>query len=293
MSSTPSVIGSNDRLGVTLLFSLIVHAVLALGITFSLDTPSSPLPGLDVILLESTSAQKPEKPDFLAQVNNTGGGDTEKRVRPTAPASGITSKPTFGVSLQSIEIGAPMPASAKPAEVLITSNKSDRQIENEKTIQEKPDLASPEAKTVHELKQEEARLEQEIQRETQAYAKRPKRKFLSANTHEYEYAAYQKAWVARIERIGNLNYPDEARRQQLHGDVLLTVSLFRNGRVRNINIIHSSGHKILDDAAIRIVRLAEPFPPLPKTAENPDEINITRTWQFLPGEVLRDSMSSE
>lgn len=137
-------------------------------------------------------------------------------------------------------------------------------------------------------KLEMAKLAQEIQNESEQYAKRPKRKYISANTKEYEFAAYMRAWVARIERIGNLNYPDEARRQQMHGQLVLTVGLTRDGRVKSVDVIQSSGHKVLDDAAIRIVHLAEPFPALPEDKEKVDELYISRTWQFLPGDILRN-----
>jgi len=138
-----------------------------------------------------------------------------------------------------------------------------------------------------EKKLEMARLAEEVQRESSAYAKRPKKKFISANTKEYEYAAYMAAWVARVERIGNLNYPDEARRDQLHGQLVLTVAINRDGSIKSTDVIQPSGHKLLDDAAIRIVRLAAPFPPFP-AGEKVDELYITRTWQFLPGDVLRN-----
>jgi protein TonB len=100
-----------------------------------------------------------------------------------------------------------------------------------------------------------------------------------------------KAWVGRIERIGNLNYPDEARHRQLHGQLVLTVGLGHDGRVKSVDIIQSSGHKVLDDAAIRIVHLAAPFPPIPQGRDDRgrkgvDELYITRTWQFLPGNEL-------
>lgn len=293
MKHSPPRIGNADRLGVTLLFSLIAHGVLALGITFTLETPAPSLPSLDVILVQSATGQKPDKADFLAQANNTGGGESEKRVRPTAPVSSATPKSSPGSATQQTKAGAPPATPTAANEVLTTSGRTELQASREKTTKEQDELPLPRTREINERNLEQARLEQEIQRDSQAYAKRPKRKFLSASTREYEYAAYQRAWVARIERIGNLNYPDEARHKQLHGDVLLTVSLFADGRVRKIDVVQSSGHKILDDAAIRIVRLAEPFPALPKTAENPDEINITRTWQFLPGEILRDSMSSD
>ena len=147
---------------------------------------------------------------------------------------------------------------------------------------------APSEREIIERKLEMARLAQEIQRESEQYAKRPKRKYISANTKEYAFASYMAAWVARIERIGNLNYPDEARRRELHGQLVLTVGLNKDGSVKSIDIIQPSGHKVLDDAAIRIVNLAAPFNPLPRNSEAVDELFITRTWQFLEGNVLRN-----
>ena len=95
-------------------------------------------------------------------------------------------------------------------------------------------------------------------------------------------------WVKRVERVGNQNYPDQARREGLHGDVVLTVGLNRDGSIKSVDVIDSSGHKLLDDAAQRIVRLAGPFPPLPPDKTRVDELYITRTWQFLPGDILRN-----
>ena len=236
--STTRTASSNDRFGVTLLFSLIAHAVVILGITFTYAAPASRLPSLDVILIQSTNKEKADKADFLAQANNAGGGDRDEARRPADPLSSPLPKPT--------------------AQELIEKNA------------------------------EMAQLAQEYQRQKDSYAKRPKKKFLSANTKEYAYASYLAGWAARIERIGNLNYPDEARRQKLHGDVLLTVTLNKDGSVKRMDVIQSSGHKVLDDAVQRIVQLAAPFPPIPKTAEDIDELYITRTWQFLPGDVLRN-----
>jgi protein TonB len=96
-----------------------------------------------------------------------------------------------------------------------------------------------------------------------------------------------RGWVDRIERIGNLNYPDEARRRNLHGELEMTVTLRRDGSIKAIDVIRSSGEPVLDKAAERIVRLAAPFPPIPGE-QHVDELYITRTWQFLPGNVLRN-----
>jgi len=279
-------IGSGDRLGVTLLFSVIAHGVLALGLTFEYEKPAPSLPALDVILVQSASGQKPEKADFLAQAHNTGGGEIDKAVRPSELVSSPVSKPEAGIAPRPLQASAPKPAPPSERE-LLTQQHANFSVTTQTETPEQPPLPQPTARDVLEKKLEMARLATEIQRETEAYSKRPKKKYISANTKEYAYAAYMAAWVARVERIGNLNYPDDARRQQVHGDLVLTVALKRDGSIMNIDVIQSSHHNILDDAAIRIVKLAAPFPPIP-TEEGVDELYITRTWQFLPGDILRN-----
>ena len=133
-----------------------------------------------------------------------------------------------------------------------------------------------------------ARLAAEIHLRSERYAKRPKRKFVSASTQEYAWAGYLSEWVKRVERVGNLNYPDEARRRRLSGQVVISVAIRRNGTVERAEIVQTSGVPLLDASALRIARLAEPYPPLPKTDENPDILHVTRTWLFLPGGELID-----
>jgi len=278
--------GSGDRLGVTLLFSLIAHGVVALGITFEYEKSAPSLPALDVILVQSASGEKPEKADFLAQAHNSGGGTLDKAVRPSELVSSPVNTPEAGIAPRPMQASAPKPAPPTERE-LLTQQRAKFSVTTQAETPEQPPLPQPTARDVLEKKLEMARLATEIQRESEAYAKRPKKKYISANTKEYAYAAYMSAWVARVERIGNLNYPDDARREQLHGDVLLTVALRKDGTIKSIDIVQSSHHSILDDAATRIVKLAAPFPPIP-TEEGVDELYITRTWQFLPGDVLRN-----
>ncbi|UXI69358.1 energy transducer TonB [Tahibacter amnicola] len=285
--STPSHVSSADRFGVTLLFSLIAHAVIILGVTFSFAEPASRLPTLDVILLQAANAEKPVKADFLAQKNNAGGGDRDEARRPADPLSSALPKPTPGVAPKPLDAGAPQATPPTPSE-LLTQKEGEFAVTTSKESPETPAVPQPIARELVERSMEAAQLAREYQREAEKYAKRPKKKFISANTKEYEFASYMAGWVARIERIGNLNYPDEARRQQLHGDVVLTVTLNRDGTVNRMDVIQGSGHKVLDDAVQRIVQLASPFPPIPNTKEDIDELYITRTWQFLPGDVLRN-----
>jgi protein TonB len=279
--------GSLDRLGVTLLFSLLAHAVLALGITFEMEKGAPRLPSLDVILVQSANNEAPQKADFIAQAANSGGGEADQARRPSQPVSGPLAITEAGVAPLPLKDGSPRAAPPSPAERLV-QEQSDFAVTTAREAPPRPDPASMRELEFEQRKLEMARLAQEIRHKAEQYAKRPRKKYISANTSEHGFAAYMHAWVARIERIGNLNYPDEARRRQLHGQLVLTVGLRRDGSVQSIDVIQSSGHKVLDDAAIRIVRLAEPFPALPDAGENVDELYISRTWQFLPGDVLRN-----
>ena len=133
-----------------------------------------------------------------------------------------------------------------------------------------------------------ASLSAEIKRKLEAKAKRPRRKFISATTKEYRYASYMEAWRAKVERVGNLNYPEAARKQDLSGSLILDVALNADGSINQITIRKSSGQKILDDAADRIVQLASPFAPFPEQIrEETDILHITRTWQFLNNRDFR------
>jgi protein TonB len=116
---------------------------------------------------------------------------------------------------------------------------------------------------------------------------------VSASTREYAWAAYLRTWVDRVERVGNLNYPDEARKRRMSGTVVINVGIRRDGSVEGAEIVRSSGVPLLDAAALRIARLAEPYPPLPRTEEDPDILNVVRTWQFMPGGTMSDDTGSE
>ncbi|MEY3360272.1 MAG: hypothetical protein RI923_1532, partial [Pseudomonadota bacterium] len=116
-------------------------------------------------------------------------------------------------------------------------------------------------------------------------ARRSRHKYITASTREYAYAQYMNDWVRRVERIGNANYPQQALINRLSGQLILTVAIRRDGRIEGITVVKSSGNKVLDKAAVDIVRLSEPFAALPETAENPNMLYITRTWQFIAGQT--------
>ena len=127
-----------------------------------------------------------------------------------------------------------------------------------------------------------ASLSAEVDQRLNAYAKRPRKKWISARTREHKYAAYMDAWRTKVERVGNLNYPDEARRKRLSGELRLDVAIKADGNVDRVTVSKPSGHKVLDDAAIRIVRLAAPYARFPPSIrKETDILHIQRTWRFL------------
>jgi protein TonB len=148
-----------------------------------------------------------------------------------------------------------------------------------------PDLEEPRTISAADIfasrNAEMASLTARIQAESSAYASRARRKAISTATREYIYANYMEAWRRKVERIGNLNYPREARELGLFGSLILHVAVRADGSLEGIRVVRSSGHEVLDDAAIRIVELAAPFSPFPPNIKREtDVLDITRTWQF-------------
>ena len=285
MSAAP--IESGDRLSLTLLFATVIHAVLIFGVGFTDEnSPGSALPALDVILVQSATLETPDKADFLANAAQAGGGTSEEAKRPTQVFTSPIPKPDEGIAPMPVRAAAPEPKPAETAPTpVLTQDRSALQVSPVQPREERRQRELPRGDVPIERSMEMARLASELDRQAQAYAKRPKRKFISANTREYTYANYMAAWVARVEHVGNLNYPDEARRRKLEGSVVLTVAINKDGSLERIDIIRSSGQPVLDDAATRIVELSAPFTPVPQGKEEIDILHITRTWQFVAGDV--------
>jgi protein TonB len=278
-------IGPSERITATLALSMILFGVLILGVVFSQEEAAPVVPTLDVILTQTTTPDKADNPDFIAQANNKGGGDQDEARRPRDQQSAQVPKPDPGVARQPLTAQAPPPAPEPTQRILSTVGASAARTPLPEDRQDSEPTPLPTGQELMQQSIEMARLSAEIARKQELYAKRPKKKFISASTQAYEYAAYMRAWVEKVERIGNLNFPEEARRQGLSGRLIMTVSVGRNGEVKGVVLQRSSGRKILDDAALNVVRLASPFEPLPRTSEDIDILEITRTWEYKNGSV--------
>ena len=283
----PPRIGDSERLGATFVLSLLLHAMLIFGIGFALEDGAPLVPTLDVILTRTQTPLTPAQADFLAQANNQGGGEDDKSGRPTAPQAGPLPQPEDGLAPRPLHAQSPAPSPPPDARV-VASTRGETALPLPKPMPEVEADNRPAGREKIERDIEMARLAAEIQLRSQEYAKRPKRKFVSASTREYAWAEYLRSWVDRVERVGNLNYPDEARRRRIGGVVVISVGVRRDGSVESTRIVQSSHIPMLDSAALRIVKLSEPFAPLPKTQDDPDILHVTRTWQFLPGGELVD-----
>jgi periplasmic protein TonB len=280
-------IGDEQRLRATLVFSFLLHALVIFGVGFALDRAAPVVPMLDVILTQTQTPLTPKQADFLAQANNQGGGDHDKSNRPRDIQPGLVPQLETGAAPRPVRAQTTAP-SPPPQARIVSSTRGETQVAAPNRDPKTDPLPLPLGRQKVEHDMEMARLAAEIHLNSNRYAKRPSRKFVSASTQEYAWATYLRTWVDRAERVGNLNYPDEARRRRLSGTVVINVGVRRNGSLERIDVVQSSGIKLLDDAAVRIARLAEPYPALPKTQENPDILNVIRTWRFLPEGTLID-----
>lgn len=243
---------------------------------------------LEVVLVNSKSASKPRKADALAQANLDGGGNTDSNRQAKTPVP-LMPKPEKAADAAAVSQRTEQ--LEQEANRLMTAVNSEEEV---KQAAQPPDQLGqgPKVTDAADLVQrslEIARLEAQTARDYEAYQKRPKRKFIGARTQEYRFARYVEDWRIKVERIGNLNYPEAAKRDKLYGNLQLTVGIKADGSLESVEINRSSGKKVLDEAAIRIVKLAgqngfAPFPP--DISRDTDILHITRTWAFTRSDEL-------
>jgi protein TonB len=269
--------------------SLTLHGLLLL-IQFRLPE-SKPVrdKGLEVVLVNTRHAKAPDKPDVLAQANVDGGGNTEQNVRPSTP---LPPQPTRQDGDALIEAKRRTPEPVREQKQVITRDKAPakgaaapKKVEQPVPRPEPPPQVS--GLDLLDSAAAVARLEAQIDRDLQELAKRPRKKFIGARAQEYRFAQYVEDWRQKVERVGTLNYP-EAARGKLYGSLLLSVSIRADGSVDKVGVQRSSGHKVLDDAAVRIVTMAAPYAPFPPDIRKDyDIIEITRTWKFERSDRVR------
>jgi len=232
--------------------SVLVHAAAIVGLGWGLPSPrqvATPHDLLEVVLVSARSALAPSRPEVLAQANLDDGGSAGQERR--------ASSPPLAASAPSV--------SAEPAR-----------------LQQVP--ASREAPNPL---LEVARQAAHASRDIEAHQTWRRTEFVGARAAEYRFAAYVDNWRHKVERVGNLNYPAEARRQRLYGSLQMTVVVRADGEVDSVTLNRSSGHRVLDEAAMQVVQMAGPYDRFPEAiARDTDFISITRTWTFSRDEAV-------
>lgn len=288
-SHAPVEVTSRDRLGFTLFLAAVLHALVILGITFDLPTPSELSKTLEITLATQPSERAPEKADYLAQLNQEGSGTLDEKAAPSTTEEAV---------FQDAEINTvtpPQEASAPPPKPIVDKPVVTTIAAQPDKVASAPEAPPPEQKTTHslprfdrsQLSAEIASLEAQLAEEKQLYANRPRvHRLNAASTMQDKGAYYKDAWRRKVERVGNQNYPAEARSERIYGSLRLLVSINRDGTLREVQILESSGHRVLDNAAQRIVRLAAPYAPFTGDLMDVDVLEIIRTWRFEPGDTI-------
>jgi len=276
--------------GNAVLVSAILHVLFIFGLSITPVDPKlfeNSSPPIDVVLVNAKTQAKPLQADVLAQANLDGGGnvDEDRQAKSPLPAAErdqfMRAEAEFNARVQALE---------RQAEALMQRVKSDYQTPQQKPVPQadaRPPSPNPAPMDLTERSLEMARLQARIDQQREEYQKRPRRMFVGARAQEFTFAQYVEDWRIKVERVGNQNYPEAAKRNSLYGTLMLTVNIFDTGEIESIQIDRSSGSKVLDAAAIKIVEMAAPFPRFPEAIRKKvDILGITRSWTFTRSDQL-------
>ncbi len=308
-----------EPLEITLAVSAIVHLVVIVAVKFEppdLKFFKDKMPPLEVVLVNAKTETAPTKADALAQANLNRGGNTEENRRlksalppPKQQVTEVSVKPATEAKKAAAAAEAQAEAERKQQQRVAELERQAQELMTQINAKKKVETAPPKQSAAPEVEKQQqqatsklsgadlmassfdiARLEAQIAKQQDDYQKRPKRKFIGARTQEYRFATYVEAWRQKVEKVGNLNYPEAAKEQKIYGQLRMTVSIKSDGNIESIEVNSSSGFKVLDDAAKRIVELAAPYAAFPEDIrKDTDILSITRTWTF----TKQDSLATE
>lgn len=249
---------THRRFGWVLAFSLLVHAIVVLGISFVMPTQAenrSFAPPMKIMLVSTPSATEPEAPDTLAQSDSRGEDDGAEPLRWSM--DGGAARLVEQLEREQLLLEQQFDAWLSPEPQAAAENSPAPEQGDRDALMQRIDLALLNARA------------------------NPRERFVHANSRASDLAPYLENWRLVVERVGNLNYPEAARRQRLEGKLVLDVAVRADGSVADISVLRSSGHPELDDGAERIVRIAAPFGRFPESLRRDyDILHIIRTWKF-------------
>jgi protein TonB len=280
-------IENRDRmLGTALGLSIAVHAV-ALGVHFRFPDAIrwQPPQPLEVVLVNAKTRERPVQADVLAQANLDRGGDVDQNRRAKTPLP-VTEPRNPGKDL-TVAQRRRQQLEMQQQQLLAQQKEVERRLaEKPRPAKADEPASQPSGRDLADLSLAAMRLQAQIDRQIEEYQKRPRKKFIGARAAEYRFAQYEEDWRMKVERVGSLNYPAEAR-GKYYGNLRLTVTIRADGTVESIELDRSSGLKVLDAAAFRIVKMATPFAAFPADIRrDTDLLVITRTWFFGQGDKI-------
>lgn len=280
---------SRERFGFTVFLSACVHAIIILGVGFTYLEELNSEPALEITMAQYRSEFAPDDADFLAQENQIGSGTLDSKAAPSTPFESDFNDDVIQDTLP-IPLAPEIVNETEVQDTAVISSVQDAQQIQQQLDELEADQQETlsDSATPNEISMAIASLQAQLDLQKQAYAKRPRKYTISsASTKKSQDALYLDSWRRRIEAVGNVNYPEQARRQELYGSLRLLVALLPNGEVEEVQILRSSGHSVLDQAAIEIVKLAAPFEPFPEEMRaQADILQIIRTWRFHEGNAL-------
>ena len=265
--------------------SVLLHAIV-LSVHFKLPEALNRAreQALDVILVNSKHATKPKKAQARAQTSLDAGGNTETLLRAKTPLPPTRQSQVGNDIIAAQQRVVQLEAQQREIMTRPGANQNARADADNTLKAPIPELTGRDLAT---RARAMVQLEGEIARSIEEYNQRPKRKFVGARVEEYRFAQYVEDWRQKIERIGNLNYPDSAK-GRLYGSLVLTVAIKNDGTLERVELSRTSGHKVLDEAALRIVKLAAPYAAFPDAIRrDTDILEITRTWSFTGADQLQ------
>jgi len=276
----------NDRLlAMALGTSIVLHAVL-LAVHFKFPAAlrwQASEPRMEVVLVNAKTRERPSKAEVLAQANLDRGGNVDERRRARSPLP-VTQPKQPGRDLAEAQRRV-RELEARQQELLAMAREAQTKQSARGTPAEQA-APQPTGRDLADLALAAMRLQAQIDKQIDDYQKRPRKKFIGANAAEYRFAQYEEDWRAKVERWGTVNYPAEAR-GKLYGNLRLTVTIRPDGSVEAVELDRSSGLKVLDAAAFKIVKLAGPFAAFPASIRrDTDLLVITRTWFFGQGDKI-------
>jgi protein TonB len=273
----------SDRLGFALFLAIAIHAIVIFGIGFAFMQRSAAPLSLEVTLAQRPTDQENDDASLLAQANQLGSGELLERKDITTDKQSPFDDSVLRDTQPAPQPEPPQQQGEHSQQNLITTRSDSYAIDDSLSKQGETQSSrrdTPQVMPVDALSSLHARLDQQ----KQAYNKIPNTlRLTSANTKAADHAPYLNYWIEKVEKTGNLYYPERARLGKLYGDILMVVTLLPDGSVDNIEIVSSSGHTTLDQAAITTVKLAAPFAAFPQRMSEFDKMEITRTWRYMPG----------